>query len=105
VAGLQTLTLGIPSNTVKKYRGEISVDRNNVDTCNIIWNITMDGQVFMLPSLVIGATTASSFEPTFQFETISVPNLTDLLITASGTFGGSTTWGYALNGVEWNFTG
>lgn len=104
-AGLQTLTLGIPSNSVKKYRGEIAVSRNNADTSNIIWNVTMDSQVFTLPSLVIGAATASPFNPTFQFETISAPNLTDLLITASGTFGGTTTWSYALNGVEWNFVG
>lgn len=104
-AGLQTLTLGIPSNAVKKYHGEIAVTRNNADTANIIWNVTMDNQVYTLPSLAIGAATPSLFQPTFQFETISAPNLTDLLITASGTFGGSTTWAYALNGVEWNFTG
>jgi len=104
-SGLQTLTLGIPSNFVKKYHGEIAVTRNNADTANIIWTISMDGQLYTLPSFAIGATTASTFQPTFQFETISAPNLTDLLITATGTFGGATTWAYALNGVEWNFTG
>ena len=105
VASTQTPTSGIPSTYVKKYHGEISVTRDNADTCNIIWTITVDGQVYTLPSLVISDATASLFRPTFQFEAIASPNTNAMSINAVGTFGGATTWGYAVNGVEWNFTG
>lgn len=103
--GAQSLNSGIPQTSVKKYKGEISVSRANADTCNITWTVANDGQNYDVPSLVIGAATASAFQPIFQFEAIPSPATNTTSITATGTFGGTTTWAYALNGVEWNFTG
>lgn len=105
IASTQVATSGISSLYVKKYHGEISTTRDNADTCNISWTVSVDGQNYSTPSLVVGAATASLFRPSFQFEAIASPNTNAVSINAAGTFGGSTTWGYALNGVEWNFTG
>lgn len=102
-ASSPSFTAGISGQYVKKWTGQIQVDRDNADTGNIKFTVSHAGQNFTVPSFVVGATTGSVYEPIFEFEAISSFSSSTIIIAAAGTFGGNTEWSYALNGAEWNF--